>query len=205
MKTLFITSSGTEIGKTFISCNLIRKLIDEGKSVLPLKPIISGWDNNDQENDTIKLLQAANMEITEDNINMVSPWRFTAPLSPDMAAGKEGKSILLDDVVSFCKQERGQDILLIEGVGGVMVPLNNEHMVIDWIEKLSCEVILVVGSYLGAISHTLTAYHALKSRNITIKEVVISETPESTVDLLDTKKTLANFISEEIVVMPCVF
>ncbi len=111
----------------------------------------------------------------------ISPWRFRAPLSPDMAASREHRTIELEDVVKFCRDagNGAENVLLIEGVGGVMVPLNGQHTVLDWIEATNLSSILVVGSYLGTLSHTLTAVEALCSRGITVAAIVISESLES--------------------------
>jgi dethiobiotin synthetase len=209
MKRYFVTSSGTGIGKTYITAMLTRKWRQQGNNVQALKPIISGWDPADASMDSFQLLDAMEQPHDDAHIEQISPWRFKQPLSPDMAAAMEGRELSLTEIVDFCQQDRPQnhsqnrpcDICLIEGVGGVMVPLNAEHMVLDWIEALSCEAILVVGSYLGAISHTLTAYHALRSRSIPIYKVIVSETPESTVSLEQTCTTLRNFIDAPIEVV----
>jgi dethiobiotin synthetase len=96
--------------------------------------------------------------------------------------------------VSFCQQAtRETGLLLIEGVGGVMVPLDDRHTVIDWISALRVPVILVAGSYLGTISHTLTALHVLAQRNLTTLAIVVSETPGSTVPLTDTLESIRTF------------
>ena len=81
--------------------------------------------------------------------------------------------------------------MLIEGVGGAMVPLDDRHTVADWIGALAMPVLLVGGSYLGALSHMLTALAAL--RDARIAAVVINETPGSSVELADTVATMRNF------------
>ena len=146
MKRFFITSSGTGIGKTFITCALTHQLRQQGIKVHALKPIISGWDVTDPTMDSLQLLDAMEKPHDQKNIEAISPWRFAAPLSPDMAAKKEGRHLELSDIVSFCQQEQKADICLIEGVGGVMVPLNDKVTVLDWITQLSYETVLVVGS-----------------------------------------------------------
>ena len=89
----------------------------------------------------------------------MSPWRFAAPLAPDMAAAREGRALDFDRPDRVCRHaiDARTDVLLIEGIGGIMVPLDERHTVLDWMVALRLPVLLVAGSYLGTISHTLTA------------------------------------------------
>lgn len=196
-KQYFITSTGTGIGKTYITCSLCK----ENKNFHAIKPIISGWDDNN-DNDTVKILNTLNLPITEENVNKISPWRFKEPLSPDMAAAKEGCSLKLNQIVNYINQQLDlYENLLVEGVGGVMVPIDREHTIIDIIKEVSLPVILVTGSYLGTISHTLTAINALRNIKAKIYAVIINESENSPVSLEDTKSTLSNFIDEQIFVV----
>jgi len=196
MKRYFITASGTEIGKTFVTSLLIRQLRAKGKSAAALKPLITGYtDETAPESDTRHLLDALGLPMNAQNIAAISPWRFEAPLAPNMAAQREGRQIDLKEVVNFCNAARngGEDYLLIEGVGGVMVPLDDIYTVRDWIMILQMPALLVTGSYLGSISHTLTALEALQSRGIKVAGIVVSESPASPVPLDETLETLSRF------------
>lgn len=203
MKKFFITATGTGIGKTFVTTTLCRELIEDGRKVVALKPIISGYAGVDIEIDSALILQACGQEITEENIAKISPWRFAAPLSPNMAAQREGKNISFLELIHFCKQQEKSDadILLVEGVGGVCVPLDDRHTVMDWMAQLKdYKIILVSGSYLGSISHTLTAVHALAARNIGLYAVIINESEDSTVPFEETVDTLKIFMDKSIIV-----
>jgi dethiobiotin synthetase len=93
--------------------------------------------------------------------------------------------------------------LLIEGVGGVMVPLDHRHTVLDWMTALNISAVLVTGSYLGSLSHALTSIDALQRRAIAIKTIVVNETVGSTVPLVDTATTLQRFAASiPIVALP---
>ena len=124
------------------------------------------------------LLNALGLPVTEQEIDRISPWRFRAALSPDLAAEREGRSIDVDTVIKFCQTaiDQRRDILLIEGVGGIMVPLDGERTVLDVMMALQLPLILVAGSYLGTISHTLTALDALFRRGMRVMAIVVSET-----------------------------
>jgi dethiobiotin synthetase len=193
---IFVTATGTDVGKTFVTAGLIRHLRGEGKTVAALKPIVSGFDpTNAVVSDPALLLTALGRPVNLDEIARIAPWRFRAPLSPDMAAKKEGGSIDFNAVVDFCRRaiDARRGTLFIEGIGGVMVPLGEGRTVLDLIEALALPVVLVAGSYLGTLSHTLSAINVLKQRGLQIAAVVVSETPESPVPLAETAATIAPF------------
>jgi len=197
VRTLFVTASGTAVGKTFVAAALARALAQAGKRVAPVKPVISGfaWETA-AESDTAILLASVGIEPTRDAIEAASPWRFAAPLAPDMAAKREGRGLDFAALVKFCRDagEGDADLLLIEGVGGVMATLDDAHTVRDWIAAIEAPALLVVGSYLGAISHALTAVAALAAGGVVIAGVVVDETAGSTVPLADTAASLKRFL-----------
>lgn len=195
MRTFFISSTGTEIGKTIVTTILLRQIRMANKSVEAIKPIITGFDeNNFYKTDTAMILNELGREVTKDNIDQISPWRFKDPISPNLAAESEGRPLIMENVAAFCKSKMKNDqILLIEGIGGVMVPLNDTETVLDLMAKLGAPIVLVVGSYLGTLSHTLTAFQAVSNYGIKIAGVVISESDESPVSLIETQRTLSKF------------
>jgi dethiobiotin synthetase len=192
---VFVTSTGTEIGKTFVAAGLIRHLRSAGRAVDAIKPVVSGFDPDAATgSDPDLLLRALGRAVSPEEIARISPWRFAPAVAPDLAARREGRAIDFRALVTFCQNATSDsELLLIEGVGGVMVPLDDRHTVIDWISALRVPVILVAGSYLGTISHTLTALHVLAQRNLTTLAIVVSETPGSTVPLEDTLESIRTF------------
>ncbi|HET7680086.1 MAG TPA: dethiobiotin synthase [Xanthobacteraceae bacterium] len=195
MPAVFVTSTGTEIGKTFVTAGLIRHFRNAGRAVAAIKPIVSGFDPDAAAgSDPGLLLEALGRAVTPEEIARISPWRFTAGVAPALAAKREGRVIDFRALVDFSQRAMGgRERLLIEGVGGVMVPLDDRHTVIDWISALRVPVIVVVGSYLGTISHTLTALHVLAQRNLSTIAVVVSETPGSPVPLDETAGSISRF------------
>ena len=160
MSAVFITGTGTDVGKTFVCAGLIRYFRRLGQPVAALKPLVSGFDPvAPSGSDPAILIKALGCEVTPEELNRVSPWRFRAPLSPDMAARAENKAIDLQAVVDFCRAAiaRNDGALLIEGIGGIMVPLDARHTVLDLMSLLNLPLILVAGSYLGTLSHVLSA------------------------------------------------
>lgn len=204
MTTAFITSSGTDVGKTFVMLRLIAELAAAGRTVRALKPVASAFDAAHPEtSDTALLLRAQGRPLDEANLAAVSPWRFAAPLSPDMAAARERRSIPFDALVATCRAADAQsDVTLIEGIGGVMVPLDERHTVLDWITALGAPALLVVGSYLGTLSHTLTAAAALRQRGVALLGVVVSESELQPAPAEETAAVIARFVAAPVVVLP---
>jgi dethiobiotin synthetase len=197
MTTIFVTSSGTDIGKTFVTVKLVAELNAAGYRVQALKPVASGFDGASSDgSDTVSLLHAQGLDVTTANLDAVSPWRFTAALSPDMAAAREKRGIPFDALVAWCRtMSERTDVTLIEGIGGVMVPLDEGHTVLDWIAALGAPALLVVGSYLGTLSHSLTAVAALRQRGVTVAGIVVSESTQQPVAAAETAATLARFVA----------
>ena len=198
-KSFFITSSGTEIGKTFVTASLIHQISHAGKTVAAFKPLLSGFDENAVETtDTGILLNALGRDLSPANIDAMTPWRFKAALSPDMAAAREGKTIEFVELTEFTSAvlESNEDIALIEGVGGIMAPVGTDHTVLDWVKSAHCPALLVVGGYLGTISHTLTAAKALESVGVRLAGIVISARGELPVAPEETRAALMRFLSD---------
>ena len=195
MTAYFVTATGTGVGKTFVTSALIHAWRGHGKMARGYKPVISGWRDDDiASSDTAQIIAAGGHT---QSMEEVSPWRFAAPLSPHRAAALEGKSIDRMTLIEWSREKIQQaGITLIEGVGGVMVPLDDRHTVIDWMDGVNVPIILVVGSYLGAISHTLTAVESLRVRGLTIAALVMSETTDSAVPLDEAVAGLADFIAD---------
>lgn len=197
MSTVFVTASGTEVGKTFVCCRLIEELRAAGSALRVLKPLVTGFDAATADaSDPARLLRAAGLEPTPANLDAISPWRFAAPLSPDAAARRESRRIAFAELVAFCEDEGDAALTVIEGIGGVMVPIDERRTVLDWIAALDPIVLLVTGSYLGALSHTLTAVAALATRGIRLAGVVAIESPEQPMPLAETVATLSRFLAE---------
>ena len=159
MKRIFITGNGTDIGKTVIS-----SIITEALQADYWKPIQSGELDN---TDTMKV-----KNLISNTKSFFHPERFklNEPLSPHAAAAIDGIAIELKD---FLIPET-KNHLVVEGAGGLMVPLNNKDLIADLISHLGLSVILVSRNYLGSINHTLLTFNELQRRNIPILGLVFN-------------------------------
>lgn len=160
-KKYFVTGIGTEIGKTLISSILVEKLNADY-----WKPIQSG---ELESSDTIKV-----KNLISNTVSKFHPeaYQLTQPFSPHYSAKLDGISISLDKI----NLPETAQTLIVEGAGGLMVPINDKDLMIDLIQKLNIEVILVSKNYLGSINHTLLSVEALKSRGIAIKGIIFNGT-----------------------------
>lgn len=198
MTAFFITATGTDIGKTFVAAGLIRAFNQRGLAAQGLKPIASGYDpRTATASDPGVLLSAMDEAVTEEAVARIAPWRFTAPLSPDMAAARENRVIDFAALLAFSRKAVAENtgVLLIEGVGGIMVPLGPPRTTFDWMLALNLPVVLVAGSYLGALSHTLSAVDVILRRNLPIAAIALNESAASTVALDETAATLKRYIN----------
>jgi len=167
MKRFFITGIGTDVGKTIVSAILVEALNADY-----WKPVQAGDADN---TDTMKV-----RSLTSNTVSVFHPetYRFSLPLSPHAAAKTDKIKIDAQKIIL----PSTSNTLIIEGAGGVMVPLDDEFLVIDLIEKLATEVILVSDNYLGSINHTLLTVEALKSRNIPIVGIIFNGEPIETTE-----------------------
>lgn len=190
MSGLFITATGTGVGKTIVTAALTHQLQQLGRPVLALKPVISGFEDGIENDATILLgLQPGK------NLNDISPWRFKAPLAPNIAAAKEGREIDREALIAFCEKcIQTKSVALIEGIGGSHVPLAPNFLVADWISALKIPAVVVTGSYLGAIHHTLSTLAALAAKGVDVAALVISESTKAAMPLSETKTALAEHL-----------
>lgn len=163
MNTYFITGTDTDCGKTYVTSQLLNYY----PNAVAIKPIASGCTKLGKD-----LFSSDALELVKNNqlsLDLINPWCFELPVSPHIAAEKEGKEIMLADLVRFCTEFSmpGKDSLFIEGAGGLMVPLNKQHTWIDFLKLSQIPVIVTVGMKLGCINHALLTVAALKAHNLT--------------------------------------
>lgn len=163
----FVTGTDTEIGKTTVSCALIRALSKKGMQIAPMKPVAAGasqidgiWHNEDVD----ALSAASNVDLP---ISLISPYLLQTPIAPHLSASLERRRIDLSHILS-CYNEicRRADAVIVEGVGGFCVPFTDSTSSADLAVQLNLPVILVVGVKLGCISHALLTAEAIRSRGL---------------------------------------
>lgn len=163
----FITGTDTGVGKTYIACKLIRHFVALGYRVIGMKPVAAGCEleNGVWVNEDVKLLtQASNVQAPPELIN---PYCFEAPIAPHIAAEQAGVQIDLQ-VIQGAYQQLSQlaDIVVVEGAGGLLVPLNAHETMADLAASFNIPVVLVVGMQLGCINHTLLTVEVMRQHQL---------------------------------------
>lgn len=178
MRTLFITATDTNVGKTVITGLIARYLNENNINVITQKWVQTGFNSKlDKDNDinTHFNLMGKNISNYIDLIDYICPYCFSFPGSPHLAAKLEKAEIKYKVIKKSLKQLINRfDFVLIEGSGGLFVPINEKTLLINFIKKLNIPVLLVVGNKLGAINHTLLSIFALKKMRMSIKAIIFN-------------------------------
>jgi dethiobiotin synthetase len=166
---LFVTATDTGVGKTFISALIVKALMEEGINTGYLKPLATGAAVSEgqpvcEDVEFVKSYTGIPGETHE-----LCPFLFKEPLSPYAAALMEGIEVDLDRVIeAFMRAFIRHDFLVVEGVGGLLVPLTRKHTVLDLVKMLALPVLVVCRPGLGTINHSLLTLNALKSEKASV-------------------------------------
>ncbi len=185
MQGVFITGTGTGVGKTFIGTKVARQLSEKGIKVIPKKPIESGCTKQGEElipEDAVALKEAANYQ---GKLSDVCPYRFEPPISPVRAAHLADKVLTTEQLVSICLQGSEEGFVLVEGAGGFYSPLAENGLNADLAVALQLPVILVADDKLGALSHVLLNVEAIQMRGLSLAGVILNALDENNNDHMD--------------------
>jgi dethiobiotin synthase len=172
MTGVFITGTDTNIGKTAVSAALFHRY-RQTSSLCYWKPIQTGFPEDDDTATVRTLALCSEDEIHADGI------RLARPLSPHLSAQYCGKEIDMASLLSLNKSEKNTRAWIVEGAGGVLVPINAHQFMTDLISALNLPAVIVAGSQLGTINHTLLTLSALRSCSIPIAGVVLTGEPSA--------------------------
>jgi dethiobiotin synthetase len=178
MSIIFVTGTDTGVGKTVISSALAAYFsLTKQMNVGVMKPFESGLSKRDKDLlpwDAICLREASG---SSDDLNLISPYTFESPVAPEVAASKEHVTIDIDMVDKVFRNLAGShDLLIVEGAGGVMVPICENFFFADLIRKWNAPTLIVSRLGLGTINHTLLTNHLLGERGIKVLGVILNNT-----------------------------
>ena len=183
-KSFFITGTDTGVGKTFVAAGLIRALKNQGIIVCPMKPSETGCRVSNGQlipDDASKLIKVSGVD---EPIDLINPYRFRKPLAPSVAAEIEGinirKTVILN---AYKKLAKKYDIIIVEGAGGIMVPLYRKYLFLDLVRDLNLPLLIVARPGLGTINHSLLTIEAARNKDIKILGVVFNDAAKSGKDL----------------------
>lgn len=172
MNGFFVTGTDTGVGKTIIACGLAAVLKEEWIDVGVFKPFLSGISRNHPESDTSLLKQMSQTFLSHQEI---TPFDFMEPLAPYMAGKLEGKGVGIEEVLHHWEKIRGRhQYFVVEGAGGISVPLGENFLVSDLIKALQLPIVIVARPNLGTINHTFLTVQYANSIGIRIAGIVIN-------------------------------
>jgi dethiobiotin synthetase len=160
----FIAGTDTGVGKTLVSCALLHAMAARGKRVAGFKPVAAGCDEDGQNDDAKRLRAAGNVQASYEQIN---PYCFHDAIAPHLAACMAGVAIEFPRIlVAYQELAVRADTVIVEGVGGFCVPLNDKQDSADLARQLGLPVILVVGMRLGCLNHALLTVRAIADQQL---------------------------------------
>ena len=178
MSVLFITGTDTGVGKTFVACALATALRARGRRVAVLKPVETGVEREPE--DALRLREAADDDATLDDI---CPYRLRAPLAPAVAARLEGTTIDVERIATLITRRAATaDVLLVEGAGGLCVPLTTHTTYCELAARLGLPLLIVAANRLGTVNHCALTTRVAAAAGLSIRGFVLSH-PTPTTDL----------------------
>lgn len=196
-KSYFITAIDTEIGKTVVTGLLAKQLYQEHPSVITMKVAQTGCEKYSEDIEQHRRLMGISRQAVDEQ-GLTCPYVFPFPASPHLSAALVDKRIEVDVIKDALAQlQRQYHRVLVEGVGGLMVPLNDEVLLIDLMQHLGLPVILVTSGQLGSINHTLLSLSALKQRQIPLHSVIFNHYSDSDAAISQsTQAYLKNYLKQ---------
>src|SRR5215203_1233915 len=197
---VFVTGTGTEVGKTVVAATVARTLASEGKRVAVFKPAVTGLDEG-VETDYELLRRASGSGQSDEEI---APYRYGPPASPHPAAALAGDEI---DPARLREAARtaaeGAEAIVCEGVGGLLVPLSSNYLVRDLAVDLGYPLVVVAAPGLGTINHTLLTIEAARAARLEVAAVVLNPWPETPSEIeRDNRETIAALGDVEVLTLP---
>ncbi|HUW00333.1 MAG TPA: dethiobiotin synthase [Gallionella sp.] len=162
----FVTGTDTGVGKTLVSCALLHGFAAQGKRVVGMKPVAAGCDDDGQNEDVLQLRAAGNVAVGYGQIN---PYCFVPAIAPHLAAQRAGVIIRISRIATSYRELAAQaDVVIVEGAGGLLVPLNEQQDSADLAKELGLPVILVAGMRLGCLNHALLTQESIAARGLVL-------------------------------------
>ena len=193
----FVSGIDTDAGKSYCTAWFARELAQNGKSVITQKFIQTGNTGHSEDIDLHRRITGTGY-LPEDEEGLTMPEIFSYPCSPHLASRIDRRPIDFGKIERATQElARRYDIVLVEGAGGLMVPLTEEYLTIDYIAEKKCPLIFVTSGKLGSINHTLLSFEAIKNRGITLDTVLYNLYPtvEDKTIQEDTMQYIKNYLT----------
>jgi dethiobiotin synthetase len=196
MKSLFVTGNDTDVGKTCVAASIVKNLRDMDIDVGVMKPFASGnrKNSNSLSQDVEILMKYSG---SHDPIDLVNPYFFEIPTSPYNASKILARKISTQKVIdAYDKLLSSHDLVVVEGIGGLMTPITQNYFVSNLISELDIDTIIVTGSKLGTVNHTLLTYEHCKQMHLKLKGFVINQTEPNGYELSNLKQQIMELTNQ---------
>ena len=185
MPGVLISGTDTGIGKTLVACGIAAALTSMGKNVGVFKPVETGCTVRDGDLYPADASLLAAYASSSQPLREVCPFRYAAPLAPSVAAALEKRPVNPADLKShFDRHARRHDVVLVEGAGGLLVPIAADYTFADLATHLNIPLVIVVGSRLGALNHALLTFDCLQTRSIPVLGYVLNHPTRASDDAI---------------------
>jgi len=190
MKSLFVTGTDTDVGKTCVAAGIVKTLRDMDVDVAVMKPFASGYKENiDSVSKDVEILMKYSG--SSDPVNLVNPYYFEIPSSPYDASKTLNIEIDITKVIdAFEKLASSHEIVIVEGIGGIMTPISKNYFVSDLISELGMRTIIVTSSKIGTVNHSILTIEHAKNKNLELMGFVINQTDPEGYELSNLKQQL---------------
>ena len=198
MDSLFVTGTDTDVGKTCVTAGIVSYLSKMNVNVGVMKPFASGYKTTvDYVSDDVKILMKYSG--VNDPVDLVNPYFFEIPTSPYDACKQLNLEIEIDKVIDSYKQLTSiHDVVIVEGIGGIMTPISKNYFVSDLISDLQMNTIIVTGSKVGAVNHLMLTYQHVKEKNLRLNGFIINQNTSDGYELSNLKQQIIDLTGQTV-------
>ncbi len=198
MNSFFITGTDTDVGKTCVSAAIAKYLFDKGVNVGVMKPFASGYkESADSISEDVEIL--LKYSGSNDPIELVNPYYFEIPTSPYDACKQLNLEIDMSKVVDAYKQLTAiHDVVIVEGIGGIMTPISRNYFVSDLISELNLDSFIVTGSKIGTVNHLMLTYEHAQKKNLNTLGILVNQNVSEGYELSNLKQQIFGLTGKKV-------
>ena len=198
MNSLFVTGTDTDVGKTCVTAGIVNYLSKMNIDVGVMKPFASGYKANaDSLSEDVEILMK--YSAVNDPVELVNPYYFEIPTSPYEACMKLNREVDITKVVDAYNQlTSNHDVVVVEGIGGIMTPISQNYFVSDLISELNLNSIIVTGSKIGSVNHTMLTYEHSKQKNLNFKGFVVNQNVSEGYEMSSLRQQIFRLTGEKV-------
>ena len=198
MNSLFITGTDTDVGKTCVTAGIINYLSKMNVDVGVMKPFASGYKTNDNSvSEDVEIL--TKYSGVTDPVDLINPYFFEIPTSPYEACMKLNQEIDISKVIDAYEQLiSNHDVVIVEGIGGIMTPISQNYFVSDLISELKLNSIIVTGSKIGTVNHLMLTYEHCQQKNLNFNGFLINQNTPDGYELSSLRQQVSRLTGEKV-------